>query len=168
MMLPNDNDPNFISKSQVKRDMTALQKLGETLVELPLAQLAQIPLPEQLFEAIRFAQTMKANEAKRRQLQYIGKLMREVDSAPIYAAIENLRLSHLKNTQQLHKAEKWRDQLIAEGDSAIQKLLETTPNLDRQHLRQLVRNAQHDSKLNKNSGAATELFRYLRDVLVNS
>lgn len=168
MTLSDRKDPDPFSKSQTKRDMLALQKLGVALVELPESQLEKIPLPTQLLEAIQFARTLKANESKRRHLQFIGKLMRDVDAAPIQAALEALRLSHHKGIQQFHKIEKWRDQLIAEGDLAIQKLLEIAPEVDRQQLRQLVRNAQRDTEKSINSGAVTELFRYLRELLFSA
>lgn len=83
-----NNIPEKISKSERKRQMLALQKIGETLVKLSDAQLAQIPLDDTLLDAVNFARSLKSHEAKRRQLQYIGKLMRHIDPAPIQAALE--------------------------------------------------------------------------------
>src|SRR5580700_5484332 len=144
MPLSERKDPDPSSKSQLKREMQALQELGETLVALPEAQLKKIPLPEELREAVQFARAMKANEGKRRQLQYIGKVMRSLDAQPIQAALEALKLEKKKSQIQFQKIEEWRDQLIAEGDTALQPLLTLYPQADRQQLRQLVRNAQQD------------------------
>jgi ribosome-associated protein len=156
-------DPN--SKSQAKRDMLALQKLGEELIDLSESQLAKIPLPPELEEAVNFARKMKANEARRRHLQYIGKLMRNIDPAPITTAIEKIKLTAQQNIMHFHKIEKWRDELITEGDIALERFLQLANEVDRQHLRQLVRNAQQERIKNKNTGAQTELFKYLRQIL---
>lgn len=165
MPLSERKQPDPLSKSQQKRDMLALQELGEELIALPVSQLAKIPLPEDLLEAIRFAHSLKFNEARRRHLQYVGKIMRTIDPLPIQAALEKIRLAHKRSTAQFHKIEEWRDQLIVEGDEALQKLLEAHPQVDRQQLRQLIRKAQQDRAKNKNSGADTELFKFLRELL---
>lgn len=151
------------SKSHRKREMTALQKLGELLVELPEEQLKKIPLDEKLFDTITLARTITDFEGKRRQMQYIGKLMRNVDAKPIEEALTKLQLKHQHSTAQFHQTERWRDKLIAEGDPKTQEFIVLFPNADRQHLRQLVRNAQQQK-----SGADTELFRYLRQVIEKS
>src|SRR5947207_4279167 len=150
------------TKSERKRQMLALQKLGEILVALPEVQLKKIPLDNLLLDAVNMARSLKSHEAIRRQLQYIGKIMRNIDPAPIQIALEKIQGTHQKNKAQFHQIERWRDKLIAEGDSALEKLLEQYPEIDRQQIRQLIRNAQHDVLNNKNSGSETELFRYLR------
>lgn len=147
------------SKSQRKRDMTALQKLGETLVRLPAAQLAKIPLESHLADAITEARRLTSHEAVRRQLQYIGKLMRTVDPEPIQAAIDLIESKSKQSKAQFHLIERWRDRLIAEEDETLQSFLEKFPHSSRQQLRQLVRNAK------KRENADTELFRYLRSVI---
>lgn len=146
------------SKSQLKRDMVALQKLGEALIKLPISQLNEIPIDDQLREAILEAQSLTSHEAKRRQLQYVGRLMREVDSAPIQEALSKLQLHYQKTKQAFHQVEKWRDQLIEGNDEVLQAFFTEHPKADFQHLRQLIRNAKH-----KKAGADTALFRYLRD-----
>lgn len=153
------------SKSQRKRDMLELQKLGKTLIDLSASQLAKIPLPEPLLEAIHFAHTLKAHEAIRRHLQYIGKIMRVFDAEPIRVALKKIQFINEKRTVEFHTVEKWRDQLITGGDADLQQLLEIRPQGDRQTLRQLIRNAKHDLANHKQSGADTALFRYLRALL---
>lgn len=155
--------PEEVSKSSIKRDMAALQKIGEALVKLAQSQLDKIPLPPQLLDAINLARSLKTRESIRRQLQYIGKLMRNVDVAPIQEALRKLQFTNAQITKEFHEIENWRERLIKEGDEAIQEYMNLYPDTDRQKLRQLVRKAQHDRKQEKNTGAETELFRYLRD-----
>lgn len=158
-MTSDDNLPQRESKSQRKRDMLALQDMGKRLVELPAAQLAKIPLEPPLAEAINEARLLTSHGAIRRQLQYIGKLMRNIDATPIQTALDNLDLNSQKSKAHFHQIERWRDKLIAEDDSTLQAFLDQHPDADRQRLRQLVRNAKKSTKMD------TELFRYLRSIL---
>lgn len=155
--MPEDDRP---SKSQRKRDMIALQKLGEMLVALPAIQLDTIPLEGRLLQAIQEARTLTGHEAKRRQMQYIGRLMRGVDAQPIEEALQTIQLKTQQNKAHFHQTERWRDKLIAEGDAQLEIFLKDYPHTDRQQMRQLVRLAQQGKK-----GADTELFRYLRRVI---
>jgi len=140
--------------------MIALQKLGEALVNLPAAQLAEIPLDPLLLEAVDAARSYKSHEAKRRQLQYIGRLMREIDPEPIQFALEKIQSKGKQAKAQFHQVERWRDKLIEDGDKALQPFLEKFPNTDHTRLRQLVRNAQQEK-----TGADTQLFRYLKQII---
>lgn len=163
-----DNDEEeiiYVSKSQLKRESNALQALGEELVDLPAAKLERIPLPQELAEAVALAQRIKARGGRKRQLQYIGKLMRRLDEAPIRQAMDQLKGESARKTAHLHKVERWRERLLDEGDSALAELLEEYPTADRQHLRQLMRNAQREKKQNKPPKSARELFRSLRDLM---
>lgn len=156
-----ENDPlERPSKSQRKRDMQALQKIGEALVDLPASQLEKIPLTGLLLDAVNEARLLKSHEAKRRQMQYIGRLMRDIDPQPIEEALSKIQSKHQQNKAQFHQIERWRDRLIAEGDKQLETFLNQYPQSDRQHLRQLIRNAQQGKR-----GADTELFRYLRDII---
>lgn len=164
----NDSNEEFSSrknKSDLKRQGEALQKLGEALVKLPVNQLATIPLDSTLREAVYFARSLKSHEAMRRQLQYIGKLMRHVEAEPIQLALEKIAGKNRQTKAIFHQIERWRDLLIAEGDGALQKFIDDYPQADRQHLRQLVRKAQQDQTNNKKTGGETELFRYLRGLV---
>src|SRR5262245_15608324 len=105
------------SKSQRKREMTALQDIGEQLVALDAGRLAQIELPEILQDAILAAQRIRDFEGRRRQLQYIGRLMREVDPAPICAKLEQWRGSARQHIAQQHAVESWRERLLADPDA---------------------------------------------------
>ncbi|MBE3670142.1 hypothetical protein BOO25_14560 [Vibrio navarrensis] len=153
----------IVSKSEMKRDMDELQKLGEELVELKPSVLAKFPISEDLLEAIKDAQRFK-NEARRRQLQYIGKVMRQEDPEPIQAALDKLRNKHSQNTAVLHKLETLRDRVIAEGDNAIDDVVELYPAADRQRLRQLARTAVKEKQNNKPPKAFREIFQVLKQL----
>lgn len=107
------------SKSERKREQLELQQLGEQLIALSDAELASVPLDERLFEAVRAARTIKAHEALRRQRQYIGKLMRDIDPGPIRAELARLRADDMRQKKVFAQAEKWRDRITAERDAAL-------------------------------------------------
>jgi ribosome-associated protein len=160
-----DQKPDLFSKSQRKRDMLDLQKIGETLLKLTPAQLEKLDLPEVLLTAIQLSKKLTSNEAKRRHMQYIGKIMREVDIEPIKLYLKNLRLAHEKSTAQFHSTESWRSKLITQGDDALNSFLLEYPDVDRQQLRQLIRKAQQDRVKDRNTGGETALFKYLRTII---
>jgi ribosome-associated protein len=145
--------------------MLALQKLGEELLTLSNDQLSALDLPEILLSALLEAKRLKSHEGKRRQLQYIGKIMREVDAEPIRKALKQIKSRHVKETEEFHEVEEWREKMIVQGDDAVNVFIQLYPATDRQQLRQLVRNARHDRNNNKNSGAAKSLFQFLRAII---
>ncbi|MEZ9190941.1 ribosome biogenesis factor YjgA [Vibrio sp. 10N.286.52.F8] len=153
----------WVSKTEMKTDMDALQKLGEELVGLKPSVLDKFPLSEDLAQAIKDAQRFK-NEAKRRQLQYIGKVMRNVDPEPIQAALDKVRNKHSQATAELHKLEQLRDRVVAEGDAAISEVMEMYPEADRQRLRQLARQANKEKSANKPAKASREIFQILKEL----
>lgn len=160
-----DNEADFISKSQRKRDSHALQALGEELVNLPVDQFNKIDLPENLRLAISEARRIHQHGARKRQLQYVGRLMREVDAEPIREQLATLLGHSARATQQLHLIERWRDRLLAEGDTALEELLQEYPHADIQNLRQLLRSANKEILANKPPRSARALFRSLRDLI---
>jgi ribosome-associated protein len=159
--------PDSESKSQRKKDMLALQKMGESLIKLTEEQFAMIDLPDNLLTAIQHMKSLTSNEAKRRQLQYIGKIMRQIDPESIKQALKKKEIIHKNNTAQFHHIEEWRTNLLTQGDDALNLFLANYPKANRQQLRQLIRNAQQDSKNNKNTGAEKSLFKYLRSLVEN-
>lgn len=162
---PFDEAP--VSKSQRKREAHALQALGESLVKLNKSALNQIPLPDDLRHAIEEAQRLHQHGALKRQLQYVGKLMRQCDVEPIRDAYEKVTHSYREDVQQHHKLEQWREQLLSNGDQALEQLLAEHPDVDRQHLRQLIRTANQETAKGKPPKAARELFRYLRQIFAD-
>ncbi|MEX0901047.1 MAG: ribosome biogenesis factor YjgA [Gammaproteobacteria bacterium] len=155
------NDSEFPSKSQKKRDSLALQALGERLVELSPHQLDHIEIPAGLRDAVDAARAISARGGRKRQLQYIGKLMRSVDPEPIRAALAKLDESGLASRALLHRAEHWRTRLLEEGDDALGALIEQHPDADRQHLRRLVRDALAERDAGRPPRHQRALFRYL-------
>lgn len=158
------NPDDYIkSKSQVKREMTALQKLGEQLVEMNEKQLASIPLEESLLNAIHETRKMPHREARRRHLQFIGKLMRETNHDEIQAAVDKLQTRSDQYIHRQHQIERYRDLLI-EGDKQVfQTLVTSCPGIDVQHLRHLIRSAQKELDENQTPASSRKLFKYIRE-----
>ena len=162
-----DDELQIISKSQIKRDMHALSDMGAQLVELPASQLKKIPLDEQLLDAIRECQSTPQRGARKRQLKFIGKLLRNADGEAIREAFESLTAPKREAIAEFHSVERWRERLIEEGDTALTELLAEYPDADRQQLRQLVRNArntkQSEERLKRHS---REIFQVLRKLII--
>jgi len=153
-----------ISKTARKRQMTALQDLGEVLVDLSKERLAQIPMSEDLRDALKEYKRLSANEARRRQMQYIGKIMRGEDIGPIQEKIDQFHGSSAAETAKLHLIERLRNQLI-EKDDAITIFLEKYPHADVQQIRTLVRNTRKEFELKKPPKSFRELFQAIKAVL---
>ncbi len=152
------------SKSQRKREVEALQDLGALLVKLPEAQFRRMELPEELRTAVADCRRITQNGALRRQRQYIGKLMRHIDPAPIQAQLDAFNGSNAQETARLHQAERWREKLLAESD-ALTAFLNDHSNTDATRLRQLIRAARDETSKDKAPRAFRELFRVIREAL---
>ncbi|MDQ6567182.1 MAG: ribosome biogenesis factor YjgA [Haemophilus parainfluenzae] len=155
----------WVSKSEIKRDAEDLKQLGEKLVNLTKANLTKVPLDDSLKDAIELAQRLQ-KEARRRQLQYIGKLLRSIDAEPIREALEKIENKHNQQQAMLHKLEILRDELVAKGDSALTDLLNEHPSADRQQLRNLIRAAQKEKEQNKPSKAYREIYQILKTLIL--
>lgn len=155
----------WVSKSEIKRDAEDLKQLGEKLVNLTKANLTKVPLDDSLKDAIELAQRLQ-KEARRRQLQYIGKLLRSIDAEPIREALEKIENKHNQQQAMLHKLEILRDELVAKGDTALTDLLNEHPSADRQHLRNLIRAAQKEKEQNKPSKAYREIYQILKTLIL--
>src|SRR3990167_7517868 len=158
--LPETDAERPPSKSARKREGLALQQLAETLLALPAKQLAEGPLRDQLRKALGDSPTVPQHEARRRQLQYLGKLMRDVDSAAILNALAEFEHRNSNFRHHLKQTDKLCAQLCVDGDPAIEALLADHPGLDRQQLRQLVRNAK--GAKDAQAPARRKLFDYVR------
>ena len=152
------------SKSQRKRDVHALQKLGTALVELNKDQLASFELPERLAEAVAEAQRIRNFEGRRRQMQFIGKLMRDVDAAPIQARLDIIRGVAHESTAQQHLVERWRERLLDEAE-ALTLFAAEFPQSDLQHLRSLISSVKRDRANNRPPKNYRELFRAVREIV---
>ncbi|MEK8029876.1 ribosome biogenesis factor YjgA [Ideonella sp. DXS29W] len=133
------------SKSALKRQMHDLQSLGVELTQLPESRVAKLDLPDALRDALAEFRRTRSHEGRRRHLQFIGKLMRNTDEAPIREAIAAFKLGSAKETLALHEAERWREEMLA-SDDAITRWLDRFADTDAQQLRSLVRSARKDAK----------------------
>jgi ribosome-associated protein len=156
-------DSYFVSKSQRKRDMDALQDLGKKLTEYPPARLAKVPMSDNLREALVEMHRLSANGARARQLQFIGKLMRSEDVAAIRAGLEVITGHSRADTARLRRLEKLREKLL-EDETTLTELGNLFPSADLQRLRQLRRNALKDQAENRPPRAYREIFQLLRDL----
>ena len=149
------------SKTKRKAAMHALQDLGEALVALEPARLDELELPEQLREAVRAARSIRAHEGRRRQLQYIGKLMRDVDAAPLREALDRLKAGEPSDRAEFAAAERWREALLRD-DAALETFAASHPSADRATLATLVRDARAERARGGPPHRYRELFRRLR------
>jgi len=154
-----------VSKTRRKKEMHALQSLGEQLVELPAERLAGLDLPERLRDAIDEARRVPTFGGRRRQMQYIGRLMRDVDPEPIRERLDALRGASARETALHHATEQWRERLL-ESDAALTDLVRDHPGADLQALRTLIRNARREREQQRPPRASRELFRIVRALLV--
>lgn len=152
------------SRSQLKRENQELRDMGEQLVLLANSQLEKITLDDSLKEAIKEARRLKNLDARRRQIQYIGKLLRKIDITEINYSLE--KINHQSQTFRQHfaKLEQWRDRFISEGNDAIEDFIANYPEADRQQLRNLQRQACREKSQNKPSAASEKLFKYIRQL----
>lgn len=158
------------SKSQLKREMTALQKLGEDLVAEPKDRVKRVPMPEDVRDAILECQQIKDHEGRRRQMQFVGKKMRTLDEAEIaiiQKTIDSWKGQSKAETAAMHALERRRDKLLAD-DQALTDLLAEHPQLDAQHLRTLIRNARKEQAASKPPKAYREIFQILKQLQAGS
>ncbi len=154
------------SKSQLKRDMTALQKLGQELIDQPRDRVKRVPMPEDVKDAILDCQLIKDHEGRRRQLQYVGKKMRslnEEELAIIQRAMDGWKGLSKADTSAMHALERHRERLLKD-DAALTLLLQQHPELEAQHLRTLIRNARKEQAENKPPKAYREIFQILKQL----
>ncbi|MEO3678438.1 ribosome biogenesis factor YjgA [Rheinheimera sp. FR7-31] len=154
------------SKSQVKREMHELQKLGEELVALSAAARAKVPLDDELKDALQLADKLgNKREALRRHIQFIGRLMRSRDLEPIEQALAILRNTNQAATRQFHKVEHWRDKLLSDND-ALTEFIAVYPDVDVQQLRQLIRNAKREQEKQQPPKYFRELFQLIKPLII--
>lgn len=152
----------LVSKSERKRQALRLQELGKALAAMKRAQLEALPLPEKLAQAIFDYQRFTSHEARRRQLQFVGRLMRDVDADPLEAALANLRGESADARYRLHRAEQWRERLLADP-AELTAFLAEFPDADRQALRQALQRALKPAAETRQKAATRALFRLIRD-----
>lgn len=153
-----------VSKSELKRMAGAQFELGRRLAGLSAGQLRALPLPDNVREAIHEVRTTQAKVAHKRQLQFLAKQLRAIDTEPIEEGLAALQAEHRSEIGRQHRVEHWRDALLAEGDPALGRLLAHNPRIERQQLRSLMRQAAAEAQREQPPRAARELFRALREI----
>lgn len=166
----NDNEgPEPKSKQQQKREAEAVQALGTALVGLPATQFKllvdNLVLPEKLCDALVECRALKAREGRRRQLQYIGKLMRGIDAAPVQQKLEEFERGGHMASALLQDVERWRERLLADGDMAFKELMQIHPEADAAHFQKLIVSARKEFIQKQPPRAARMLFKCLRELM---
>ena len=156
--------PEDVSKSQRKREALEVRTIANRLIGLPPAKLAQVPLDDQLRAEIERARNIRSHVARKRQMQYVAKLLRRGDTEAVAGALaafdDEARLANARH----HRAEAWRDHLLDAGDPAVGQLLDARRDADAQAIRQLLRNARREAARNRPPAAARSLFKMLREL----
>ncbi len=150
------------SKSQRRRDALETKSLASELIKLNAARLGRVPLDDSVRSAIIEARQIRSNVARKRQLQYVAKLLRRIDPEPIVQTLEGFDSEARQLTGRQHRSEAWRDFLLETGDQAVGVLMQQRDDVDTQAIRQLIRNAQKESARGKPPASARAIFRLLR------
>lgn len=164
--IPRDQRP---SKTSLKKEAHELQKLGQELIELPDTRLNAIGMDEGLLAALRELRKTRSHEGRRRQLQYVGKLMRQVDVEPLREAVAAFKLGTAQDSLRLHRAERWRQELVSEPE-AVTRWMQAHPSTDAQRLRSLIRAAQKEAAMppeQRHGRAWRELFQFIKPEISN-
>ena len=139
-----DDDERQPSRSQLKRDVKAITELGTKLLDIPDAQLHKLPYPD-LIEAVLACKKITKGNARKRQVLHIGKQLRGLNLDPVHLLIDRFDASSRNHVIRFHQLEVWRDRLIRQDNQVMDEILHQLPDVDRQHLRQLVRNAANEA-----------------------
>lgn len=161
---PDSSSAERPSKTRLKQQSHDLQALGQALAELPEQRLNALEAPESLLEAVREYKRIRSHEGKRRQLQYIGKLMRQTDPEPLREAVAAMKVPQARETLALHENERWRDELLAD-DAALERWVTQHPDTDTQQLRSLIRAARKEGQLppeQRHGRGYRELFQFIK------
>jgi ribosome-associated protein len=159
-----DGLPEGPSKSQIKRELHALQELAERVTEMPRSDLERLGFSAETWAAIEETDRIKDLRARRRHFKRIAKLLAREDAEAVRALVDQKADKAREAAARHHRVERWRERLIEEGDDALTELLDLCPHADRQQLRQLVRAARRDSEKGR-PDAPRKLFRFLREIL---
>ena len=162
--LTNENEILEVSKSQRKREANALLQLARQLADMPASLLSSLPLDAELRAEIEFARNIRARGARKRQVMTVAKMLRQRDNQELLDAIEQIDQNNRRESARFHLIEAWRDRLINGDDTDLSSLLDQSNAAHAQTLRQLIRNAKKDVRLQKPPVAARKLFRLLREM----
>ena len=156
---------SVVSKTELKKDSKKIQQFGRKISELTINNIKAFKFPLTIYEAVIGLKNLKSNSAKKRQVQYLGKLLREMDLTDAFLIMKQLKVSSQKEIQRNHIIEGWRDMLLSNNDS-ITEFVDEYPKIDRQSLRQTISNAQKEKKDNKGSKYSRQLFKLIKDIIM--
>lgn len=159
-----DEDMEYRSKTQKKKEASSLQDLGRKIVALSEEQIKGMGLPVELYDAVLCARTIRSRSALRRQMQFIGALMRRLDAAPVQEALRNIERGITMDTARFKEIERWRDGLIAGNEKLLEEIAGKYPTAEPRHILQLVQNARMERDAGKPPSAYRSLFRYLKKI----
>ena len=156
---------SVVSKTELKKDSKNIQQFGKKISEVTIKNIEAFKFPLNIYEAVIGLKNLKSNSAKKRQIQYLGKLLREFDLTHAFLVMKQLEVSSQKEIQRNHIIEGWRDKLLSNNDS-ITEFVDEYPKIDRQLLRQTISNAQKEKKDNKNPKYSRQLFKLIKDIIM--
>jgi len=157
-----ENESQYKSKTQAKKEADELQKLGEELTQLSIPQLKRMGLPDALFSALIEARSITSNVAGRRHRQFIGTLMRDVDPEPIRHALLEIDANLPVESELVKETRRWRDRLLTEDPDSMEAFISACPELDHQRLRQLLRNIKREKATGKSSKSLKALEQLIK------
>ena len=158
---------SVVSKTELKKDSKNIQQFGKKISELTINNIEAFKFPLNIYEAVIDLKNLKSNSAKKRQVQYLGKLLREFDLTHAFLVMKQLEVSSQKEIQRNHIIEGWRDKLLSNNDS-ITEFVDEYPKIDRQLLRQTISNAQKEKKDNKGAKYSRQLFKIIKDIIMTT
>ena len=160
-----EENKEFVSKTELKKDSKKIQAFGKKISELSSEEISSFKFPDTILKAIKDCKSIKSNVAKKRQVQYLGKLLREIDLSEAYLQMNQINSNSQLEVRNNHKAEIWRERLI-QDKGAVTELIRLCPNVDRQKIRQLIQNTLKETKASNPPKYYRQLFKYIKEHIV--
>ena len=160
-----EENKEFVSKTELKKDSKKIQAFGKKISELSSEEISSFKFPDTILKAIKDCKSIKSNVAKKRQVQYLGKLLREIDLSEAYLKMDQINSNSQFEVRNNHKAEIWRERLIQDKD-AVTELIKLCPDVDRQKIRQLIQNTLKEIKASNHPKYYRRLFKYIKEHIV--
>ncbi len=157
-------EEELVSKSQLKREMHALEKLGERLIGLKTQQWEQLNFSRTMIDALEESRRIKSHNAMRRHIRRLAKLLKNEDAEQVEQLFSRMDDDHLQDTHHFHRLERWRERLLQGDDEVLNELLSLCPDADRQHMRQLIRAGKKELAEERTPAAQRKLFTYLKSL----
>ena len=160
-----EENKEFVSKTELKKDSKKIQAFGKKISELSSEEISSFKFPDTILKAIKDCKSIKSNVAKKRQVQYLGKLLREIDLSKVYLKMDQINSNSQLEVRNNHKAEIWRERLI-QDKNALTELIRFCPDVDRQKIRQLIQNTLKETKASNPPKYYRQLFKYIKEHII--